>query len=99
MRPYRNLKIASLIQQELNKLIFRNLDLNGALVTITEVEVLEDLKEAKVKVSILPNDKVLEIFNLLENNRRELQFQLIRKMNIRPIPHLKFVLQEEKLAT
>ena len=94
MRPYRNLKIASLIEKELNQLILRNLDFNGAFVTITGVLVSEDLSEAKVKVSILPEEKAPEVFKLLEKSRRELQFKLLRKMNIKPMPHLKFEIEK-----
>ena len=99
MRPYRNLKIASLIEQKLNELILRNLDFNGAFVTITGVLVSEDLTEAKVKISILPNEKAPEVFEILEERRRELQYKLLRKMNIKPMPRIEFEIDKEAKAT
>lgn len=99
MRPFRNLKIASLIEQELNELILRNLDFNGAFVTITGVLVSEDLTGAKVRISVLPNEKTLEAFKLLQERRRELQYKLLRKMNIKPMPSIKFEIDKEAKAT
>ena len=90
MRPYRNLKIGSLIERELSQFFLKNLDFNGAFVTITGIEVLEDLSEARVKISILPEEKIPAVFKLLQKSRREIQFRLLRKINIKPMPTLKF---------
>ena len=94
MRPYRNLKIASVIEHELGNLLIREFDFENAIVTIVGVEVSPDLMQAKIKLGIIPFEKSPEIFKLIEEKRRELQHKLLKKMNIRPMPRLKFVLRQ-----
>ena len=62
MRQYRNLKIGSLIQEELSKLLIRDINFGDALVTILKVEVDEDLLHARVKLGIIPYEKGPEVF-------------------------------------
>lgn len=94
MRPFRNLKIASVIEHELSQMIARDYHVDGALVTITGVEVSEDLMQAKVRLSIIPYAKGPEAFFLIDGNKREIESRLLRKMNIRPMPRLKFRIEE-----
>lgn len=94
MRPYRNLKIAALIEEELAKLLLRECDFDGALVTITGVIVGEDLLQARVKLAIIPYEKGPEVFFELDKRRGELQHKMLKKMNIRPMPHIEFEIEE-----
>lgn len=94
MRPYRNLKIASVIQEELGKLLLREFDFGDVLVTITEVAIGEDLQEAKVKLSILPFEKEPETFILINKRRGELQHKLLKKINIKPMPSIRFQISD-----
>jgi len=94
MRPYRNLKIASLIQAELNKLLLEEFDFGDVLVTIIGVEIGEDLMEAKIKLSILPFEKEPETFILINKRRGELQHKLLKKINIKPMPSIRFQISD-----
>ncbi len=51
-------QVNSLLRQELALSLQRHLDLDGSLVTITEVHCSADLSEAKVFVSVLPENQV-----------------------------------------
>jgi len=93
MRTFRNLRLEDLIQQYLGELLIREFDFNGALVTIKEVIVDKDLKQAKVKLSFIPFEKELEAFILIDSRKKELQRKLLRKLNIRPLPQLKFEIE------
>lgn len=94
MRPYRDLKIGNLIQEELSRLILRNFDFDSTLVTVTRVEITPDLLQAKVSLGIIPFEKGPMVFQALEARRRELQHLLLKKINIKPMPHLKFLIEE-----
>jgi ribosome-binding factor A len=94
MRPYRNLKIGSLIQEKLGELFVRDFNFEGALVTIVGVEVDEKLERAFVKLSIFPLHKGPEMFTMIDNRRRELEHKLLRKMNIKPMPRLVFKIEQ-----
>ena len=96
MRQYRNLKIGSLIQEELSKLLIRDINFGDALVTILKVEVDEDLLHARVKLGIIPYEKGPEVFKEITEHQRELKHKLLKKMNIRPMPHIGFEIEEEK---
>ncbi len=90
MRPFRNLKAGSVIQEELNKIFQRDFDFGDAFVTITSIAVADDMSSAQVKVSVLPFEKEIEIYKMIEGRRREIQGKLLRKMNIKPMPKLAF---------
>ena|SRR3989338_4156029 len=83
-------RVASLIQEELSALLVRELEFPGALVTISAVEVTKKLDFARVEVSVLPAEKETEVLKVLVAAQRELQFKLGRKLNIKPMPSLRF---------
>lgn len=87
---HRPARVASLIQEELSAMLVRDLEFPGALVTISEIVVTKKLDFARVEVSVLPADKETEVLNTLVAAQRELQFKLGRKLNIRPMPSLRF---------
>lgn len=89
---YRPLRVGKLIREELGALIQRNLEFPGALVTITEVDVDKKLDHAKVLVSVIPSEKSEEALGELAKHRDELQYHLLRKINIKPMPYLQFTI-------
>lgn len=91
--PYqRHQRMESLIQSELNKIILRALEFEGALVTVTGVTVQKDLDYAEILVSVMPNEKGAEILKQFEKNRALLKHLLLKKINIKPMPELRFKL-------
>jgi len=89
--PYqRYQRIESLIKEELNKIILKELEFPGALVTITEVEAQKDLEDADVFISVLPSEKTAEVMGELKKNQRQLQHWLLKKINIKPMPKIIF---------
>jgi len=88
---YRNLRVAKLIQEELGKIIQREIDFgNSVIVTITEVEVLKDLSQAKIKIGVMPESGAEEVLNLLNNRQPFLQNLLMKRINIKPMPGIVF---------
>jgi len=86
---YRNLRLSGLIQEELGKIFARDMEFPG-FVTIVSVEVSPKLETATVRVSVIPEEKGKEVYDLLQNERRALQFKLLRTLNIKPMPRLEF---------
>jgi len=87
---YRNERMGNLVREELSKIIARELEFEGALVTITEVEVDKKLDTAKVLVSVIPSEKAKEVFKILDLARNSLQTILFRKLNLKPVPRIQF---------
>jgi ribosome-binding factor A len=97
MRPFRNLKIASVIEHELGKILARDFSVEGAFVTIVGVEVTTDLLQATVRLGIIPPIKSPEVYDAIERRRGAFQHALLKKMNIRPMPHIRFALEEPQM--
>jgi len=87
---YRPLRSGNLIRDELAVMIEKDLEFNGALVTITEVEVDKKLETAKVFVSVIPSSSAKEALEILKAAQGELQHQLLKKINIKPMPRIYF---------
>lgn len=85
----RHQRVSSLIQEELNKIILRELEFS-VLVTVTNVDVQKDLDYATVNVSVLPSEKNKEVLEILNKNQRRLQHLLLKKINIKPMPKIQF---------
>ena len=100
MRTHRAERVGSLIQSELGKILLRDIDLpeadgkHSVLTTISRVEVSKDLSAAKVFVGILPESITKEVFTALKKEQGECQYLLNRRMNIKPMPRIDFVLDE-----
>ena len=90
MRFFRKERIGSVIQKELSELLREEFEFDDALLTVTAVEVSADLQEAVVKISVLPSEKAPRVLELLQKFQPRLQGMLLRKMNIRPMPQIRF---------
>ncbi len=95
---HRSERVVNLIKEELSKIIARELEFPDCLMTITSVEIDKKLSRAMVNFSVLPSlsassgqaEKFEAVLKILENNRRHLQYLLMKKINIRQIPEIVF---------
>lgn len=92
MRFFRSQRVSKLIREQLGEIIVRELDFAGALATITDVEVDKKLEHARVKVSVIPSDKGVKVFEVLDREAGRLQHLLLKKINIKPMPRIAFVI-------
>ncbi len=90
MKYHRKERIGELIRDELSNFFLRELEFPGKVLTVTTVEVSGDLNHAKVKVSILPSGGEEDILKKLIKMRGHFQHLLNYKMNIRPMPEIRF---------
>ncbi len=89
---HRSSRVSKLIREELSKIILRELEFPGALATITQVDVDKKLESAKVMVSVMPSKSSAEVLEELGKSARHLQYLLLRKINIKPLPRIIFEL-------
>ena len=95
--PKRIERVESLIQEELGKIIIKELEFPvGSLVTITRVSCSVDLANANVFVAVLPEEKVKRVLEILGKMVYVLQQFLNKRLRMRPIPKIRFV--EDKQA-
>jgi len=89
-------KISSLLTHELAELIVRDVEVPGALITVEDVAVSDDLVQAKVTLSVLPYEKEVEAYKELEERKRELQHKILKKTRLRRVPTLKFEIRSQR---
>ncbi len=103
---HRQERLASLIQEELNKLISKNIEFSDCLVTITNVEIDNKLSRAVVGFSVFSpcegcpmkcltgeasqKNNFERTLKILDKNRSHLQYLLMKKINIKPMPQITF---------
>jgi len=93
MASQRTAKVNELIRREISQIIIKEIEIpENSLVTISHVETSLDLREAKIRVSIFPTDQAKIIFKNIYKRIGYLQGLLNRRLNMRPLPRIRFVL-------
>jgi ribosome-binding factor A len=87
-------KVNSLLLKEIGKIIQKDFDFSDCLVTLTHVDVTPNLIDAKAFITVLPDEKKDAIIKILNNNIKDIQQKINKKLNMRPIPKIKFVRDE-----
>ncbi len=111
-------RVNSLIKNELSQILLKEVDFpKNVLVTITQVEVSNNLSQAKVHISVMlarplrlakqggrvrrslgeggPEEQVDRVFKILNRQIYDLQQKLNKRLEMRPIPRIKFVKEEK----
>ncbi|MDA7930503.1 30S ribosome-binding factor RbfA [Akkermansiaceae bacterium] len=82
-------RVNELLRREISAVVQRDFEWNNALVTVSEVDVTQDLKEAKVFVSIL-GGSAPGILDQLERKRGFIQSKVSKRVVLRNTPVLMF---------
>lgn len=91
-------RVNSLIKNELSQILLKEIDFSkDVLTTITQVEASKNLSQARVYISVIPEEQVDRIFKILNRRIYDIQQKLNKRLEMRPIPRIKFV-KEEKTA-
>lgn len=89
-------RVNQLIKKEVSQLILREVEFpSGVLVTVTRVESSLNLIQTKIYISVLPQEKTPEIFQLLSRKIYKLQQELNQRLKMRPVPKIKFIEEKE----
>lgn len=84
-------KVAALLKREISVLVNENIPKEIGIVSITDVELTADLKDAKVYISFLDKSKEKEIFQILDQKKAEFQKILGKKLTMKFTPRLHFL--------
>lgn len=87
-------RINELLHREISQLLLCEFDFHQTLVTITKVETSADLRQAKIMISIMPIEKSQPVLQILERNIFQLQQLLNKKLKMRPVPKIQFVIDK-----
>lgn len=96
MSYFRIQKINALLKNELNNIFLREFDFPpDLLVTITRVDTSSNLIQAKVYISVLPENKTDEVFKTLNGRIYEIQQNINKRLKMRPVPKIIFGREEK----
>lgn len=94
METTRQEKIASLLQEELGDifLLYARENLRGTLLSVTNVRITPDLSQARVFLSIFPNEQATNHLALIERDTKMIRYELGKRLRhqLRIIPELLF---------
>jgi ribosome-binding factor A len=90
--PERTVQLGSVLQQAIQEVILRGLNdprVRG-LISITKVEVLPDLSEARVFVSVLPEQHAALTVRALGHAAGHIQAKIAPQLSLKRLPRLQF---------
>jgi len=88
-------RVNALIRLQLGQLFLKEIEFPfNVLVSISRVECSSNLIQAKVYISVMPENKFPEVFKILNKNIYFLQKKLNKLLKMRPVPKIEF--KEEK---
>lgn len=89
-------RVNQLIKKELSHILLKEVEFpEDTLVTVTRVEASNDLREAKVYLSVLPENQAEKIIRILNYQIYNIQQFLNKRLNMRPIPKIRFLEEKE----
>ena len=91
-------RVNQLLKEEIGKILLREIDLSGVLVTITRVDASSNLQEVKIYISVIPEAQANRVYGILKKEIYSIQQKLNKRLKMRPVPKIKFV-REEKTKT
>ncbi len=92
---YRLKRVCEVLKRELGIIMVREMRFASPLVTVSDVDITPDLKQAHVFISALGDDtQRRDALHQLEQNRVVLQHELARRVVLKHTPHLNFKLDE-----
>jgi ribosome-binding factor A len=96
MHPYkRSARVGDLIREEVASIIMHKLkDPRLGFITITDAQVSDDLRHARVYASVLEDAKRQESLKILNSSARFIKNELGKRMKIKFIPDISFKLDE-----
>jgi ribosome-binding factor A len=91
----RLVRVKELLKRELGTVINREIRFEATLVTISEVDITPDLKQAHVYLSVMgtPSQKKSALA-VLERNRPMLQADVSKRVILKNTPHLHFHIED-----
>lgn len=95
MDTLRTTKLARLIQKELGELFrLETQKMKGVLISVTDVDLTPDLRNARAYLSVFPTEKQEEVMHLITDNSSTIRYNLGNRMasQLRHIPELTFEL-------
>jgi len=94
----RSQQVAELLRSEINKIIIKDFEPpRGTLISISEVTIADDLKNATAYISIIPQNKLGTGLEAIKRFSSHVQKQIGKHMPMHSTPRIKWELDERDL--
>ena len=91
----RILKVNELLRQELGIVLLREFDTpENTIVTLIKVDTSPNLQQAKIYISVMPEGESAKVLKLLSQEVYEMQQALNKRLNMRPVPRIEWLLEK-----
>ncbi len=87
-------RVNELIKQEISKILLKEIDFTDILVTITNVDTSPDLKNCKIKISVIPTDKSELALEIIKKRIYPVQQELNKKLHLKYVPKISFEIDQ-----
>lgn len=91
MKTRRVEEVSALLKREISKYIYETLAEEYGMVTLTDIEVTADFKEAKAYISVYENENEEDVLKELEEAAPKYQHDLGKKLHMKFTPKITFV--------
>lgn len=89
-------QVNQLIKKEISRIFLRQVVFpEKTLVTVTRVETTNNLKQSKIYISAIPENKAKSAIQILNKQIYRLQQELNHRLNLRPVPRIYFTEEKE----
>lgn len=83
-------RVNQVLKEEIGNILLREIDLSDVLITITRVDASPNLQEAKVYISVMPDNQIDRVFKIFKKEIYGIQQKLNKRLKMRPVPKIKF---------
>lgn len=90
-------RVNKLIKKEVSQSLLKEINFGDILVTVIGVETSPDLRQAKIKIAILPEGKSDIALGIIQKNIYSIQQILNKKLRIRCAPKIRFEIDKDEI--
>jgi ribosome-binding factor A len=83
-------RLNKLLLKELGTILSKEVDVSGALITLTDIKISRDYTSAEANVSVIPSEKTDEAMQELARQKKQIQHLLLKKLRMRRPPDINF---------
>jgi ribosome-binding factor A len=83
-------KINALLQEEISKILLKEVDFEDCIVTVTKAETVPNFSRSDIFITVMPDKKEKEALRQIKNNIYEVQKILNKKLNMKYVPKICF---------
>ena len=88
-------RVNELLKEELGAILLREFDVpENTLVTLTRVSATPNLQQAKIYISVMPEERGVQVLRLLKKEVYAMQQLLNKRLNMRPVPRIEWLLEK-----